>query len=48
MAIIYKIFRAEEYAAFAADGRTAGAPIDVSDGYIHFSTGDQVEAVRLK
>lgn len=42
MAIIYKIFRAGEYAAFAAAGRTRGAPVDLADGFIHFSTGDQV------
>ena len=48
MAIIYKIFRAAEYAAFASAGETAGAPIDLADGYIHFSTGDQVEVTASK
>lgn len=48
MAIIYKIFRSEEYAAFVAAGRTEGAPIDLQDGYIHFSTGDQVEETAAK
>ena len=48
MAIIYKIFRAGEYADFAARGRTAGGPIDLEDGYIHFSTGDQVEVTASK
>ena len=48
MAIIYKIFRADEYAEFAALGRTMGAPIDLDDGYIHFSTGDQVEVTASK
>ncbi len=38
---IYKIFRAGELAAFEAKGRTAGAPVDVADGYIHFSTAAQ-------
>ncbi len=42
MAIIYKIFRAGEYAAFAKAGKTLGAPIDLDDGYIHLSTADQV------
>ena len=36
------MFRKAEYAEFAANGRTRGAPIDLEDGYIHFSTGDQV------
>ncbi len=48
MAIIYKIFRSDEYAAFVAAGRTNGAPIDVQDGYIHFSTGNQVEVTASK
>jgi uncharacterized protein (DUF952 family) len=42
MALIYKIFRASEYAAFVQDGSTAGAPIDLADGYIHISTAEQV------
>ena len=48
MAVIYKIFRADEYRAFAAAGRTAGAPVDLADGYIHFSTGDQVAVTAAK
>ncbi len=48
MAMIYKIFRAEEYAAFSEAGETAGAPVDLADGFIHFSTGDQVEATASK
>lgn len=48
MAIIYKIFRAEEYSAFVSAGHTRGAPIDISDGYIHFSTGDQVAVTASK
>ena len=48
MAIIYKIFRDAEYAEFAAAGRTQGAPIDITDGYIHFSTGLQVEETASK
>ena len=42
MAIIYKIFRAEEHAAFAKVGATRGAPIDLADGFIHLSTAEQV------
>lgn len=40
--LIYKILRAEERAEFEAAGRTRGAPVDLADGYIHFSTAAQV------
>ncbi|AHD00519.1 DUF952 domain-containing protein [Leisingera methylohalidivorans] len=39
--LIYKIFRADEWAALQAQGETRGAPIDVADGYVHFSTATQ-------
>lgn len=39
--LIYKIFRAPEWAALQNDGETAGAPIDVTDGFVHFSTAAQ-------
>lgn len=39
---IYKIFRRPEWDAFRAAGETAGAPVDIADGYIHFSTAAQV------
>ena len=48
MAVIYKIFRSEEFAAFAEAGRTKGAPIDLQDGYIHFSTAEQVAETAAK
>lgn len=40
--LIYKIFRRPEWDALRAAGETAGAPIDLADGYIHFSTAAQV------
>jgi uncharacterized protein (DUF952 family) len=40
--LIYKIFRRAEWDAFRAAGITTGAPIDVADGYVHFSTAAQV------
>ncbi|MCB1401175.1 MAG: DUF952 domain-containing protein [Rhodobacteraceae bacterium] len=40
--LIYKIFRRPEWDAFRAAGETAGAPVDLEDGFIHFSTGAQV------
>ena len=46
--LIYKIFRADEWAAFQATGETAGAPVDLADGYIHFSTAAQVAETAAK
>ncbi len=40
--LIYKIFRAEEWAALRAQGETPGAPVDLADGFVHFSTAAQV------
>lgn len=45
---IYKILRRPEWDAFRAAGETAGAPIDLSDGYIHFSTAAQVAETAAK
>lgn len=46
--LIYKIFRADEWAILQADGETVGAPIDVADGYIHFSTAQTVAETAAK
>lgn len=46
--LIYKIFRANEWATLQADGDTVGAPIDVTDGYIHFSTAETVVETTAK
>ena len=40
--LIYKIFRAPEWADLQTNGETEGAPIDVADGYVHFSTAETV------
>ena len=45
---IYKILRAPEWAALEADGETAGAPIDVADGFVHFSTAEQVRETAAR
>lgn len=31
-----------------ADGETTGAPIDITDGYIHFSTAETLAATAAK
>ena len=41
--MIYKIFRADEWQALQTQGETLGAPIDIADGYIHFSTAQQAQ-----
>jgi uncharacterized protein (DUF952 family) len=41
--IAYKVLTAEQMAALEADGRFAGAPVDLLDGYIHLSTADQLQ-----
>lgn len=46
--LIYKIFRADEWAELRTNGDTAGAPIDLSDGYIHFSTAPQAAETAAK
>jgi uncharacterized protein (DUF952 family) len=39
---IYKILRAGEWAELLEKGATDGAPVDKSDGFVHFSTAEQV------
>ena len=46
--LILKIFRRTEWAALVADGETAGAPIDLADGFIHFSTPAQAAETAAK
>lgn len=46
--LIYKILRADEWAALQARGETRGAPIDEADGYVHFSTAAQVRETAAK
>jgi uncharacterized protein (DUF952 family) len=46
--LIFKIFRADEFAAFEAAGTTRGAPVDLADGYIHFSTAAQAAETAAK
>lgn len=40
--LILKVFRRTEWDAFRAAGQTLGAPVDLADGFIHFSTPAQV------
>ena len=46
--LIYKIFRADEWSRLQADGASDGAPIDVQDGFVHFSTAEQAAETAAK
>lgn len=46
--LIYKIFRSDEWVTLRDQGETLGAPIDLADGYVHFSTADQVAETAAK
>lgn len=46
--LIYKIFRRSEWNLFVAQGETLGAPVDLADGFIHFSTAQQVLETAAK
>ena len=40
--MIYKILTSGQWADLQARGETEGAPVDIADGFIHFSTAEQV------
>ncbi|MFD2740882.1 DUF952 domain-containing protein [Sulfitobacter aestuarii] len=46
--LIYKIFHADEWRDLREHGETAGAPVDLADGYVHFSTSEQVAETAAK
>jgi uncharacterized protein (DUF952 family) len=46
--IAYKILTADQWAQFERDGVFHGAPVDLADGYIHLSTGDQLHGTLDK
>lgn len=46
--LVFKIFRSAEYAAFRDAGESAGAPVDLADGYIHMSTAEQAPETLAK
>ncbi len=45
---IYKILRKTEWATFHDKGETGGAPVDLQDGFIHFSTAEQAAETAAK
>lgn len=48
MSTIYKIFRAGEWRQAQAQGAFAGSPDDLRDGFIHFSTAEQLEGTAAR
>ena len=40
---IYKILRSDEWSDLKTKGESQGAPIDIADGFVHFSTAAQAE-----
>lgn len=46
--LIYKICPKDMWDAAVATGSFTGAPIDLADGYIHFSTGEQAVETAAK
>lgn len=45
---IHKIFRAPEWADLQTRLEALGAPVDVADGYVHFSTAAQAAETEAK
>jgi len=46
--VIYKIVTTEQWDEANRAGAFKGAPVDVADGYIHFSKAEQVEETAAK
>lgn len=46
--LIYKILTEDQWAALREAGETAGAPVDLADGFIHFSTAAQARETAAK
>jgi uncharacterized protein (DUF952 family) len=47
-ALIYKILPVSLWNEARSEGRFRGAPVDLADGYIHFSTAGQVAETAAK
>jgi uncharacterized protein (DUF952 family) len=48
MTLVFKIVATDEWRAAERDGVFDGAAVDRADGYIHFSTADQVPETAAK
>ncbi|MEM7189420.1 MAG: DUF952 domain-containing protein [Pseudomonadota bacterium] len=45
---IYKILTADQWQDLQDAGESKGAPIDIADGYVHFSTAEQSAETAAK
>tara|TARA_R110002124_G_scaffold61155_10_gene167539 strand:+ start:1083 stop:1439 length:357 start_codon:yes stop_codon:yes gene_type:complete len=45
---IFKLLTQDQWASFQAEKSFRGAPVDLADGYIHFSTRSQVAETAAK
>lgn len=41
--VAYKVLTADQMSALEREGRFAGAPVDLADGFIHLSAADQLQ-----
>lgn len=46
--LIYKILRESEWNELTAKGTSLGAPVDIADGFVHFSTAGQLPGTLAK
>jgi uncharacterized protein (DUF952 family) len=46
--LIFKILTEAEWRSLDREGAFAGAPVDLADGFIHFSTAEQVRETAAK
>ena len=46
--LIYKILTAGQWAQLQRDGESRGAPVDLADGFVHFSTASQAAETAAK
>lgn len=46
--LIYKILTGPQWSDLQRAGESAGAPVDVADGFVHFSTAGQVRETAAK
>ncbi|WBU52187.1 DUF952 domain-containing protein [Paracoccus sp. SCSIO 75233] len=46
--MIFKVLRAAEWRQLQQDGISAGAPVDLADGFVHFSTADTLAGTLEK
>lgn len=46
--LVYKIFQEPEWQAMRDAGQSSGASIDLADGFVHLSTGEQAAETAAK